>query len=146
MRKGFSLIEMMISVLIFFVISVGLYYMFAQGNFEIQKAEYVEVATMIAKGEADKVLEPEFYLIQSDDTDWKKLDSSSKLLDQFEYPDDFLDRFEKKVVVKEIEENMVKKIIVSVRWHEIVKQEKQWRQFNYPLIVNNTRQYIYFGD
>ena len=147
MKKAFSLAEIMIAVTIFFMGVVGLYYLFAQGSVSLAKSSYVTLATTIAKGEIDRIKTAEFYLIKNENFDggsWQKIESGDSLYGVMEYPDDYFDRFEKKVEISDVIDKRLKKVIVSVRWNEVVKGEKKWRQLNFPTLVSNSRVYIYF--
>ncbi|PLX16787.1 MAG: hypothetical protein C0601_09375 [Candidatus Muiribacterium halophilum] len=145
-KTGFSLVEMMIAVVIFGMSFLVLYYVFSQGTVELQKASYVALATTIAKGEMDQMLKAEFFEIKVPDglEDWKMIDSSDKLYELYDWPEEYLDRFERKIEVEDIYKNRLIKVVVKVRWFEFVKNEKQYRQFNYPTFISNTRVPIYF--
>ncbi|MGM0607646.1 MAG: type IV pilus modification PilV family protein [Candidatus Muiribacteriota bacterium] len=149
-KKAFSLAEIMIAIVIFFMGITGIYYLFSQGTVQLDKASYVTIATMIAKGEIDRIKTGEYYVIENDSealnisSSWEQITSDSKWFDMYEIPEEYHDRFEKKVYIEEVIDNRLKKVIVSIRWFEVVKSEEKYRQFNYPTFISNTRPYIYF--
>ncbi|MFA7577030.1 MAG: prepilin-type N-terminal cleavage/methylation domain-containing protein [Candidatus Muiribacteriota bacterium] len=148
-KKAFSLAEIMIAILIFFMGITGVYYLFTQGTVQLDKASFVTIATTIAKGEIDSVKTAEFYLISNEKleipAEWVKIEKGSQLFKMFDVPEEYHDRFEKKVVISDVIQNRLKKVVVSVRWLEVVKGKEKWRQFNYPTMIANTRVYIYFN-
>ncbi|MFA5519868.1 MAG: hypothetical protein WDA74_11495 [Spirochaetota bacterium] len=147
MKKAFSLAEIMMAVMIFFMGIVGVYYLFSQGSVGLAKGSYVTLATTIAKGEVDRIKTSEFYLIKNENFEggkWDKIEAGDSIYGLIDFPKDYLDRFEKKIEIADIIDKRLKKVIVSVRWNEIVKGQEKWRQLNFPTFVSNSRVYIYF--
>jgi hypothetical protein len=128
----------MAAAVIFVIALMPISDLFTQGNMTLGKSKYLFLASTTAIGELERFRTGRFSDMTAFAHDWKKLSECDQDIINLEfegYPENIMERFEKKVVITSLN-NDLKKAIISIRWSESIHGHVKHRQLNYPMLFN----------
>ncbi|MDD2716472.1 MAG: prepilin-type N-terminal cleavage/methylation domain-containing protein [Candidatus Wallbacteria bacterium] len=148
-KKGISLVEMMIAIMILGVGIVFVTKMFGQGGYVVAKSKWELYAMCLANGEIERInfYSGAFSNLKASNKGaanwqdkWSPLDPGTDFLaNKSVIPQEYLNaEYQKKISIEMVPSgtnNFLAKVNVSIKWHEMTSSGNKGFQLNVPTLI-----------